>query len=220
MKKYLFTGFLTFLPLALTTLIVIYLFDVLTAPFVGLFKNMFVNYELRHGINPEAHPDFILFISRLTVLIVLFVLVFLLGFFGRKFLIHTLLKITNKIFSRIPFVKSIYRISVDVTKAFFSPGKKMFDKTVLIPFPNHQTHAIGFVTGDVPIEMKKVIVDLELSVFVPTSPHPLSGFMLMTPKKNVIDVDISVQDAFTFLVSCGTIHPGQPLPKENLADGK
>jgi uncharacterized membrane protein len=214
MKKYLLTGLLTFLPLALTTVIVVYLFDLLTAPFVGLINDMVLNYEKNHGLNIEHYPKLVLFFSRVIVLILLMFIIFLLGFFGRKFFFNTLLKLTNKLLSRIPIVKSIYRISVDVTKAFFSPGEKTFKKTVLIPFPNEKTHALGFITSEVPPEMKKVMADLDLSIFVPTSPHPMSGFMLMTPRKHVLDIDMSIQDSFKFLVSCGVIHPGQFTKEE------
>jgi uncharacterized membrane protein len=218
MKKYLFTGLLTFLPLALTILVVMYLFDILTEPFVGLINSFISGYEIQHGMDPEQHPKLVLFISRVIALIFLFTVIFLLGFFGQKFLLHSLLKLTNKILSRIPVVKSIYRITVDVTKAFFSPGEKTFKRTVVVPFPNHETHALGFVTGDAPGEMKKAISEVELSVFVPTAPHPMSGFILLTPKKHAIDVDVSIQDAFKFLVSCGVIHPGQNPPQA--PDGK
>ncbi|HSW87462.1 MAG TPA: DUF502 domain-containing protein [Rhabdochlamydiaceae bacterium] len=220
MKKYLFTGLLTFLPLALTIVIVVYLFDLLTTPFVGLINDLIVNYEKSHNIHVEHYPKLILFISRVIVLILLFFIIFLLGFFGRKFFFKTLLKLTNKLLSRIPIVKSIYRISVDVTKAFFSPGEKTFKKTVLIPFPNENTHALGFITSEVPPEMKKAMSELDISIFVPTSPHPMSGFMLMSPRKYALDLDISIQDSFKFLVSCGVIHPGQFEKKEGPQNGQ
>ncbi len=84
---------------------------------------------------------------------------------------------TNKLFSKVPLVRSIYRVSRDLTKAVFTQDSKTFKETVVVPFPGHDTHALAFVTGPVPDAIRKVIPDAELTVFVPTSPHPISGFL-------------------------------------------
>jgi uncharacterized membrane protein len=118
------------------------------------------------------------------------------------------------LFLKIPFVKSVYRISKEVTGAVFSQEAKTFKKTILVPFP-HSELLIPFLTGDAPTACKTALKELEMSVFVPTSPHPLSGFMLLSSKKNLIEVDVSVEEAFKFLLSCGAAHPGEKRPTEN-----
>lgn len=207
MKKNLITGVLTFLPIAITVFLILYLFNLLTTPFVGLIENLIISYRAKHGFNPQHLHTLVVVISRVLVIFLLFFFILLLGYLARKLFFNAFLKITNKILSRIPIVKSIYRVAVDITKAFFSPGEKTFKRTVLIPFPNENTRALGFVTCEVPPEMKKVDPNLDLSIFVPTSPHPLSGFMIMTPKKYAQDLDMTIKESFKFLVSCGVIHP-------------
>ena len=204
MKKYLFAGFITLLPIALTMMIIAWLLDYLTTPFLGLFEALLTGL----GFDLQAHPFLLVVLSRLIVLILLFLLVLLLGFFGRKYFINSFMNFMQKLFLKIPFVKTVYRITNDVTKAVFSQKEKTFKRTVLVPFPNEDSHALGLVTGEVPDAIKKHCKEAELTVFVPTAPQPISGFLLLTPKKLTIDLDLSTEDTFKFLLSCGTRQPG------------
>ncbi len=210
MKKYLSAGFITLLPIALTLWIVSYLFDLFTAPLSGVIEMAIISYEKSHGLSLMHHETWVTFLSRTTALVLMFLIILLLGFLGRKFFFGTLLGITNKIASRIPFIGTIYRLTKDITKVMFSTDQKTFKQTVLIPFPTEKTHTVAFITGDVPEMLKKAIPDVELTVFVPTAPHPISGYVLLVPKKGVYEVDISVEDTFKFLVSCGVIYPATP----------
>lgn len=212
MKKYFLTGLVIFTPIALTCMIALYLFDLLTAPFVGIIESLLTSTA---GLKPSGAfltPTTILFVSRVTALASLLFLILLLGYVGRKFFFNTILHWTNLLFLKIPFIKGVYRISKDVTRAFFAQTGKTFKKTVLIPFPHQNTHAIGFVTGEIPEPIKKLLKDANTAVFVPTAPHPLSGFILMTKKEELIEVDITTEEAFKFILSCGVSQPGQPAP--------
>ncbi len=206
LKKYLGAGIIILLPITLTLVIVVWLFHLFTTPFVGITEKIVVAFT---GMDLEHHHDLVLFISRVFALIFVFVLTLILGFFGRRFFFKSLLNVTNAIFSRLPFVKAIYRISKEVTGAFFSQDTKTFKKTVLIPFPNAETQSLAFLTGDAPTICKKAVPGIDQTVFICTSPHPLSGYMLLCPKKDVIDADMSIEDGFKFLLSCGAVHPGE-----------
>lgn len=210
MKKHFFTGLVILAPIALTLIVVVYLFDLFTAPFAGMIEGFLMTFK--GGLT--AHRDLILFLSRLISLLALFFLILFLGFVARRFFFNTMLRWTNLIFLKIPFVKSVYRISKDVTKAFFTQSGKTFKRTVLVPFPNEKTYSLGFVTGDIPEGLKKILHSLDTAVFVPTAPHPLSGYILMTKKQDLLDVDITTEEAFKFLVSCGVVQPGEPIPSE------
>jgi uncharacterized membrane protein len=213
MKKYFFTGFITLLPIALTFIIVSWLFNLFTAPLVGVTEAIILAYEKNLGLSLANHDTLVLFVSRVAALILLLILIFLLGICGQKFLINFFLKIPERLFSHIPLVRTIYRLSKDITKAVFSENKKTFKETVLLPFPHHDALAVGFVTGETPpIFNQKGKPQTDLAVFVPTAPHPMSGFVLLTPKKLALPVDVSVEDAFKFLISCGVIHPGESIP--------
>jgi uncharacterized membrane protein len=212
MKKYFFTGFIALLPIALTLIIANWLFNLFTAPLAGLTEAIILSYEKQLGLSMEHHDTLVLFLSRVFALILLLVLILLLGFCGQKFLINVFMKIPERLFSHIPLVRTIYRLSNDITKAMFQENKKTFKETVLLPFPHNDALAIGFVTGDTPEVFKGYKFHTDLAVFVPTAPHPMSGFVLLTPKKIVTHVDVSVEDAFKFLISCGVIHPGEHVP--------
>ena len=216
MKKYFFTGFITLLPIALTIIIIVWLFNLFTTPLAGITEKIILAYEKTVGLSLEKHTELVIFISRLVALIFLVVLIFVLGFFGQRYLLNFFIKIINKIFSRIPFVRTIYRLSHDITKAVFSDTKKTFKETVLVPFPHQDSLAIGLVTGETPAALKQKDLPLtDLCVFVPTAPHPMSGFVLLTPRTVARPVDVSVEDAFKFLISCGVIHPGEPVPSQS-----
>jgi len=214
MKKYLIAGFITLLPIALTIVIVVWIFELMTAPFVGLVEHLVLSYEAKLGLSLEHHAGLVLFISRIIVLVFLFILILLLGLFGRKVFLNLFLKLTDKLFLRIPIIKTLYRLINEITKSVFAQDKKTFQETVLLPFPNDKSLAIGFVTGTVPEAFKTASPVTDLSVFVPTSPHPISGFVLLSPKTIIHPVDVSIEDAFKFLLSCGVIHPGESPPSD------
>jgi uncharacterized membrane protein len=214
MKKYLTAGFITLLPIALTIFIVSYCLDFFTDPLFGVMESILLSYEKSQGLSPLPHDTLVTFLSRLFALILMFLLILLLGFLGRKFFFKALLNFAQKIVMRIPVIGAIYRLTKDITKVMLSTDQQSFKKTVLVPFPTEKTHTLGFVTGDVPENLKKIVQDAEITVFVPTAPHPISGYVLLAPKKGVYDVDISVEDSFKFLVSCGVIYPPKtPAPR-------
>ncbi len=214
MKKYFFTGFITLLPLALTLIIADWLFNLFTAPLAGFTEWLIINYEEQLGLSLKHHDTFVLFLSRILAFVFLVILIFILGFCGHKFLNKYLTGFADRLFSRIPLVNTIYRLSHDVTKAVFSDSQKAFKKTVLVPFPHHQSLAIGFVTGETPAIFRQDRELTELAVFVPTAPHPMSGFILLMPKSTALPVDVSVEDAFKFLISAGVLHPGDSSPSQ------
>lgn len=214
MKKYFFTGFVTLLPIALTIIIAVWLFDLFTTPLAGLMESVILTYEKKWNLSLGSHDTLVIFLSRVLAFILLLVLIFVLGFLGRKFLMKFFLRVMDKIFSHIPLVRTIYRLSHDITKAVFSENTKTFKGTVLVPFPYRDAYAIGFLTGDVP-NLFKEKTQTDFAIFVPTAPHPMSGFILLTPKKHVVPVDVSIEEAFKFIISCGTLHPGESPPSES-----
>jgi len=114
----------------------------------------------------------------------------------------------NKILSKIPFVKSIYNVSKDVAGAFVSHGeKKAFKKSVVTIFPSKKSFCVGFETGEIPPICQKHIKEPLVPVFVPTAPHPISGYLLMVKKKHVKDVNMTNEETVKFTVSCGIITP-------------
>ena len=189
-----------------------FVIDLLTAPFTGLVEEMITYYG---GQIAEEHHYLLVVVSRLIVLFLFVILILILGVLGRRIFFSWVLKLTNRLLTKIPIVTTIYRISRYITKNVFSEEKKkLFKGTALVPFPHQKTHALGLLSGDPPKEVTDNkdprVQDTTLqSIFVPTAPHPISGFLLMYSDKEVKTVDIETEDLFKFLLSCGIFQPGQ-----------
>lgn len=202
MRKHVMTGLIILLPLVLTIIIIAFLFDLFTAPFVPL-----VSKTLSYLPTPLSN-GMVLFLSRLIGLVLLCALILVLGVIARHFFLNRLIQWTNRIFSRIPFVKTVYQVSRDVMNAIFSPdGKQAFKEAVLYPFPHAPYYGVGFSAGEAAKECEEKVGVPLVSVFAPTAPHPISGFLFLIPKKDVYPADMSKEDAVKFLVSCGVITP-------------
>ncbi|HUD02202.1 MAG TPA: DUF502 domain-containing protein [Rhabdochlamydiaceae bacterium] len=210
MKKSFSTGLIILLPFALTVWVVHYLFDLFTNPLFNILEKTLLWFEQKQGLSLLHHETLVTFLSRMTALVLTFFFIVALGFLARKFFFKGLLKFTHEVMIRIPVVGTIYRLTKDLTKAMLSTDQKTFKETVLVPFPSPETYSVGFITADVPAALKKVIPQTDVTVFVPTAPHPISGYVLFCARKATHSVDISVEDTFKFLLSCGVI---QPPPK-------
>ena len=203
MKKYFLTGLVILLPIALTIIILLYLVDLFTDPLVGAVKNLliFLPWDLEH------HPHLVIFLARLSTLIIIFFITTLLGFLAHRFFFHKLFEFTNWVLTKIPIVKPIYVTIEKLTKMIFSQEKKLFKKSVLLPFPNPSVRSLGFLTNTSPSFATEKFPHLTEVVFMPTAPHPLSGFLLFCPKELVAEVDLSTEDSMKFILSCGVVHP-------------
>lgn len=150
MKKYFFAGLITLLPLVITLLIVIWVFNLLTKPFAGIMESIIFSYESHLHLSLENHTALVAFFSRFLALIFLLILILVLGFFGQKFFMRLVLKYTDRLFSKIPLIRTIYKMSLDLTKAMFTDNASLFKETVLIPFPSQKSLAVGLTTGEIP----------------------------------------------------------------------
>jgi len=207
MKKYFSTGLVILLPFGLTVWIVRYLFDLFTNPLFNILEKITLRFE---GVQGQLqHETLVTFLSRIAALILTFFFIVALGYLARKFFFKAILKFTNETIFKIPVIGSIYRLTKDLTKAMLSTEQKTFKETILVPFPSSETYSVGFVTSDIPEVLKKVIPGADVTVFVPTAPHPISGYVLFCAKSATCSVDISVEETFKFLLSCGVIQPGQ-----------
>ena len=207
MKKYFLTGLVILLPVALTLMVIFFLFDFFTGPFVPIVSVILAKIEA--ALHFAIPARITLFISRLLALIFLTIFIFVLGALARWFLLKNLFHLGHLLISRIPIVNGIYKLSRDILSSLFSDdGKKTFKHPVIFPFPCPPSHAICFQAGEVAEECQQKIGIPLVSVFMPTSPHPISGFLFLVPEQDVKRIEMTNEDAVKFLVSCGIIHPG------------
>ncbi len=114
----------------------------------------------------------------------------------------------NAIVSKIPFVKTIFMITKEIVLAFANTGgRKVFKKPVLTPFPSKISNAIGFETGKVPKECQKHVKEPLKPIFIPTAPHPISGYLVMAKESRIHELKMSNEAAIKLTVSCGVIVP-------------
>jgi uncharacterized membrane protein len=206
MKKYFITGLIILMPLALTLFVIAFLFEFFTTPFVSIVSQI---VPLLAKKLPFPVPEgLIIFISRVFSLLLICALIFTLGILGRWFFVKSFFKWFNFAVAKIPVVNSIYKLSREVISALFSTdGKKIFKEPVMVPFPDKPNYCIGLRSGEAPAECEEKIGRPLVSVFAPTAPHPISGFLFILPKDDALPLDLTNEDAIKFLVSCGVILP-------------
>lgn len=206
MRKYFITGVVILLPVALTLAVVFYIFNLLTEPFVGIFKHLFEYYELfGAGIFFLGADELQIFVSQLMILIILFMFTISLGMLARWFFINHLLGMGEQLIQSIPFISSIYNTCKDVIKTLFTSKTSAFKQVVMVRFPHPDTYTIGLITRETMDGLEAAFDKDSILVFVPTTPNPTSGFLTLFKKSDIVYLDMKVEDAFKFIVSCGVI---------------
>lgn len=205
MKKYFITGLVILLPLALTLAIVFFVFNLLTQPFAGIVQSLFNYYNLfQNGFLFLSTDQVQRYISQLIILIFLFFFTISLGIITRWFFIHYIIKFSEELFQRIPFISSVYNAIKDVIKTIFASKSSSFKQVVMVPFPNPESLSIGLVTKE---NLPGINGGEETmtAVFVPTTPNPTSGFLMMYKSSELVYLNMKVEDAFKYVISCGMI---------------
>ena len=208
MKKFFITGLVILLPLALTISIVMFIFNILTIPFLGFVKEIFDRYHLFEKGFFLLHPDQLQnFIAQFLILICLFFIVIGLGFVGHWFFFKAFMKFAEYIVRKIPLVSSIYKTCQDVIQTLFSSKTTSFKQVVLVPFPNAHTHSLGLITQEEISSLENSSLVDSVAVFIPTAPNPTSGFLIMVKRSQVTYLDMTVENAFKYVISCGVVAP-------------
>lgn len=190
MKKYLITGLLVWIPLAITLW-------VLEAIVTTMDQTLLL-------LPPEWKPA--IYIPGLGVLLTVLV-VLLTGIFVSNFLGQKLLLLWEGILKRIPVVNSIYGGVKQVSDTLFAPGGQAFRKAVLVQYPRADCWTIAFMTGQPGGDVANHLNGDYVSVYVPTTPNPTSGFFLMLKRSDTIELDMSVDEALKYVISMGVVTP-------------
>lgn len=219
MKKNLLSGFILLLPITITLIFIIFLVDLLTTPFLGYTEGVLRFFGEMYSFDLSYHHTLLLVLSRVIILILLFFFVLVLGFLGNRIFFNWIMKLTHATMLKIPLINSIYRVCKDIISAVLSENRKIFNKVVVVPFPCSESRTLGLVTGNAPEEIQEKGHQIHpgkqiKTVFVPTSPHPTSGFLLFAEEERLTTLDLSFEDALKYLISCGVFTPASKDPKE------
>ena len=190
LRNYFFTGIVVLVPIGITLY--------LTKFFISISSKL-----IPSEINPNSYLPFS--IPGLEILLSIIIITIIgglsLSFIGRK-----VLQLVNDLFRRIPILRTIYSAIGQMTETF-APKRKSKKSVVLIEYPRKGSWAVGFVTKENKGEISKKTNKNLVNVFVPTTPNPTSGFLLMFPKDEVIYLDMTFEEASKFIVSAGTSDP-------------
>jgi uncharacterized membrane protein len=200
MKKYVMTGLVMLLPLALTFWIIASIVNWMTGPFVGVAEKILSAIGLTgtHVFFMSA-DNVLLHVSQLLVLVFLFIFIVLIGAIGRHFFFRWIIRLGDAIIHKIPVISSVYKTSQELIQTILTTDNRAFKQVVLVPFPNADCWSIGLVTREGPAASHLI------PVFVPTTPNPTSGYLIMYDKSTVVPLQMSVEEAFRYIVSCGVL---------------
>jgi uncharacterized membrane protein len=198
MKRYLIAGLLVWVPLGITLWVLHFLLSTLDQTLLLL---------------PESiRPDqFGVRVPGLGVLLA-FAILLATGVLAANFFGQRLIRIWEAVLGRIPFVKSIYSSVKQVSDTLLSDTGNAFRKALLVQFPNENSWTIAFLTGAPAPAVARHFAEEHVSVYVPTTPNPTSGYFLIVPRSRVRDLDMSVEEALKYVVSMGVVMPrGSPV---------
>jgi uncharacterized membrane protein len=152
-----------------------------------------------------------------------FFVIILLGVIARHFLGGEFTRAWERLLGRVPVARNIYSGVKQLFEAIFSPGQRsQFNRVVLVEYPRKGIYALAFTTGAARGVVQEATEKQMLNCFLPTTPNPTSGFYLLVPEEEVVDTDMSVEDAFKLVMSAGLVVPdsvdGESAPKTPPAD--
>ena len=193
-KRYFFTGLLISAPIGATIYITIFIVEFIT----GLVPQRF---------NPNGLlPEIIGYKIPGLELIIAFISFILIGLVFSTLFGRAILGYFDSLAARIPIAGNVYKAIKQITETF-SSADQAYQKVVLIEYPRKDIYAIGFMTGETKGEIKEKEKNEMVNVFVPTTPNPTSGFLLFIPKSDIVELDMSVEDAIKLVVSAGMVVP-------------
>ena len=194
MKKYFITGLLVLVPLFITVWVISSLIGTMDKSLLLLPENWRPKAQLGLEIPGVG--------ALLTLLIIFMTGLIATNFFGKR-----LILLWEAMLARVPVVKSIYASVKQVSDTLFSDSGNAFRQAVLVQFPKLGTWTIAFVTGKPGGDVANHLPSDYVSVYVPTTPNPTGGYFLMMPRAEVIELDMSVDEALKYIISMGVVAP-------------
>jgi uncharacterized membrane protein len=196
LKQIFLTGLAVTVPIGLTLYILFFLIDIMDS----LLKIIPVRY----------HPDTLLGIHIPGLgTIATVILIFICGLITASYVGNKIVQSGEDLLYRIPFVRNIYQAIKRFSDTMVMDRRSSFKRVVLVEFPRKGIYTIGFVTGKPDLEFKKEPGQNYVSVFLPTTPNPTSGYLIIVPEGELVEVHMSVEEALTYIISVGIVTPSE-----------
>ena len=205
MRAYFITGILVVAPVSIT----LYLAWI----FIGFVDNR-ITPLIPVQYNPETYLPFALPGLGLLILVVTLILVgaATAGFFGRLWA-----RVSEQILGRMPVIRNIYGAVKQILETVLAQQSKAFREAVLVEYPRRGIWAIAFITGRTEGEVQNITEEECINIFLPTTPNPTSGFLLFVPKKDLVHLDMNVEEAIKMVISGGIVTPPDRRPESEKA---
>lgn len=207
LKSVFIAGILALLPFVITVYFLYFLYNVIISNATPIVKQIARQY----------HYDFNEYIFQIITFVIIILLVFLIGVLTRLYFGKMIIKLLDSFIAKIPVARSIYNATKQVVESFKNSTGTSFSKVVLVEFPRRDMWMVAFLVR----ESLGFMVDASTkeescNVFIPTAPNPTSGFIAVVPKKDVRELDITVEEGVKFVLSVGIINLNSPSNIEKI----
>ena len=193
------TGLLVFLPLGTTIFVLDFILD--------LFKEPALKLAIQLGLREENSFFGLETLLALIGLVVGVITLTLLGYLSKYLLGKVFISTTEKVLDKVPFLNAVYRSVKQIVETFGRENRAVFKEVCLVEYPRKGCYALGFITADASSHVQEKVGDHMIYVFVPTTPNPTSGFLLLVPREEINRLDVSVGDGMKMLISGGAVVP-------------
>jgi uncharacterized membrane protein len=201
LRNIFFAGILITVPLGLSVFILRFLFRWIDNLFSPTITTLLIEFGV--PLNPEYR------IPGIGVGTTI-VLIFLIGLFTRNIIGRNVVRLYEAVLTRIPIFKNIYVGAKQVIETIGSTSEKSFNKVVMLEYPRKDIYALAFITSESRGEAKRLAGREMTNIFLPTTPNPTSGFFLLVPEEDIIELEMSVEDGIKMIISGGLVTPPDP----------
>jgi uncharacterized membrane protein len=194
-----FTGLLVFLPLGTTIFVIDFLLD--------LFKDPALKLAYQLGLSEQNSFFGLETLLAGAGLIIGVILLTALGYFSKYLLGRFFINLTEKLLDKVPFINAVYRSVKQIVDTFGRENRAVFKEVCLVEYPRKDCFALGFITAESSVHVTSKIGNGYIYVFVPTTPNPTSGFLLLVKENEIQRLDVTVGDGMKMLISGGAVVP-------------
>jgi len=193
------TGLLVFLPLGTTIFVLNFILD--------LFKEPALKLAVQLGLQEENSFFGLETLLAISGLVIGVISLTLLGYLSKYLLGRVFISTTEKVLGKVPFLNTVYRSVQQIVETFGRDNRAVFKEVCLVEYPRKGCFALGFITADASSHIREKVEGELIYVFVPTTPNPTSGFLLLVPQDEIRRLDVSVGDGMKMLISGGAVVP-------------
>ena len=195
LRKSFFAGLLVVVPVAASVLILVGLFNWVT--------DLMLPGPLRAKMLTPLY--------RLGAAVVIVLFTAAVGWVTRLVVGRRMISLTEALIGRVPVLNKTYGFMKEISQTLMSGRKTMFQKVVLVQFPRPGVYSVGFVTSETAGEVQAKTQEMVVNVFVPTTPNPTSGFLILVPREQLVELEMSVAEGMKMVISGGSVVPSFPV---------